>query len=73
MNKRTRKSSVRVHVILLGVFLVLLAYFAVLAVLTATVMDWSPVKWAIPVLLMLTTGAFVAWEVFVLLRLRGRR
>lgn len=73
MTDRGRKSSVRVHVILLGVFLVLLAHFAVLAVLTTILVEWSPVKWAIPVLLMLTTGAFVAWEVFVLLRLRGRR
>lgn len=53
-------------------FLVLVVFFGVLAVLTATQLDWPSAKWAIPVLLMVCTAVSAAWEASVLHRFRAR-
>lgn len=53
-------------------FLVLLAFFGVLAVLTATQLDWPPAKWVVPVLLMVCTAVSAVWEASVSYRFRVR-
>lgn len=72
MTDRLYGMTKRWHVAYLCFFLLLLVFFGVLAVLTATHLDWPPAKWAVPVLLMVCTAVSAAWEASVLYRFRAR-
>lgn len=65
--------ALRTHVALLGFSLLVLVGFVVLAVLSATLLDYSVAQWAVAGFLMIWACATVAWEVRVLVLFRTGR